>query len=84
MLSELRGLLGFIVGVLLLFAAIGAGVALAINMHTEYQCSQYQEITSKPVRYSSYDTCYIKHDGQWRRWDEYKAIQREHVLKETP
>lgn len=65
----------FIPYVLFLVLAIGSFMVLG-HFYGSYQCGQYEDITGYETKYSAFDMCYVQHDGEWKRWDEYKAIQR--------
>jgi len=45
---------------------------LLIDSYIRYQCSNYESVTGKEVKYMAFDTCYINHNGVFMRWDEYK------------
>lgn len=76
MLYELREFFEeIVVPVLLIFAFLFVFVALpvawAANKHGEYQCENYAEISGNESRYAAFDTCYVKTNDGWQRWDEY-------------
>jgi hypothetical protein len=60
----------FVLGVTLLVGGIAAGS----NTYTKYRCNQYERITGAPTKYSNFDTCYVKVDNTWQRWDEYLLL----------
>lgn len=43
------------------------------DQYAQYQCENYTRATGKETRYLRFDSCYIKTDSGWQRWDEYKA-----------
>jgi hypothetical protein len=63
-----------------------AGVILAISAVGYYggkmQCETYQEVTGRPTKYVAAD-CYVKDQGQWYQWDEYKnrLVAQGHIGK---
>ena len=55
--------------IFILVASLGSAVS---NVHASYVCGQYEKITGFESRFSNFDACYVKRDGRWWRWDEYK------------
>lgn len=55
--------------ILFLLVAV-VGVVDVMGRHT---CSNFQEITGKQTKWVFFDTCYINHNQEWFRYDEYKA-----------
>lgn len=49
------------------FAFIG-GIAYT---GTSYECQRYSEITGRDTKMGA-GACYVKENGEWYRWDEYK------------
>ena len=58
-------------------AIVGIPISLIVfgaNAWASSVCSRYEHITDKPTMYSNFDTCYVQHEGQWMRWEEYKMV----------
>lgn len=57
---------------LILFIAVVFGAATGlVYVSGAYSCGQYQQVTGKDTRYAGME-CYIKDNGQWFAWTEYK------------
>jgi hypothetical protein len=54
--------------------AIIAFIAFGLNAWTASICSRYERITGKQTMYANFDSCYVQHEGQWMRWEEYKMV----------
>ena len=67
--------------VLSLIAAAIIATPFLLNWHGKYQCDSYEELAGIETQYNNWDSCYIKIEGRFYRWDEYKAIQREVKIK---
>lgn len=63
----------FFVWPTVIFAICFFAIAILSNAYTEYQCNNYQQVAGKETKYAAFDACYVKTDGGWQRWDEYKA-----------
>lgn len=68
----MRELLYALVGFVLVLAAIFAPFVLIAEIASRYQCNNYEEATGKETKYLLLDSCYVKTDAGWQRWDEYK------------
>ena len=69
-------ILDFIKFVFMMSIGIGmlvGGIMILGNVHGQYTCDTYQEITGKPTKYVNFDVCYIKTEAGWMRYPEYKA-----------
>lgn len=66
---EVKELLGLF---LFLFFSL-SGLLLMANSVIKHQCNNYQKITGIETKVATLDSCYIKTDEGWQRWDEYKA-----------
>jgi hypothetical protein len=64
---------GFATMILLVLGTVIGGVLFAGNAAGAYQCNNYAELTGKETRWVTLDTCYIKTERGWQRWDEYIA-----------
>lgn len=64
---------------MLLFGTLGittlaiGGLLVGGNIHSRYQCNNYETVTGIETRYIEWDTCYISTESGWQRWDEYIA-----------
>ena len=43
------------------------------NIAGVYTCKNYQDVTGITTKWVTVDSCYIKTEKGWQRWDEYKA-----------
>lgn len=68
MLELLRVLLVSI----LCLAAILTPIIIVADIGSRYACNNYEKTTGKETRYLLLDSCYVKTDTGWQRWDEYK------------
>ena len=59
-------------GALLIIIGVVLFLGVSCDRYTEYQCDNFEQITGKKVKYSTFDSCYIEHDGRFMRWSEYK------------
>lgn len=73
MLRDIFDLIKFILLSTPFVVAIFAVVIYLGNKYSSYQCSNYSRITGKETIYAEFDTCYIKSEQGYQRWDEYKA-----------
>ena len=59
-----------------MFLVLGI-VALAfmalIFVYGEYTCNNYEALTGTETKHVPWDACYVKVEGRFMRWDEYKA-----------
>ena len=55
------------------FTLLVWGLLSLANAMEKRECNFFEEITGKPTKYHSFDTCYIQQEGEWMRYDEYKA-----------
>lgn len=65
--------MSFLLQVVTPLVAFGAILLFGADAYTRYQCSNYQEITGRETKWATMDSCYIKTDAGFQRWDEYKA-----------
>ena len=69
--DDLIELLGCVlIGMALLVMALAPIIWLSL-WYEEKQCNTYQEITGRDTRYVT-GMCYIKDNGEWFAWTEYK------------
>ena len=65
----------FSLQMLLLGVAIFVGLVAPIIWlalwYEERQCNTYQEVTGRDTKYLN-GTCYVKDNGEWFSWPEYK------------
>ena len=67
---------GFVLLVVIPFVVVmfGLGVLVAlVELHADYECSNYQRITGIETKRKTLDQCYVKTSSGWQRWDEYQA-----------
>lgn len=62
-----------IFGVLAFFLVDIAATALFSNFYGGYQCGNYAAITGKETKWLAFDSCYVKTERGWQKWDEYTA-----------
>lgn len=56
------------------FLVVFGGLAFIVGIIAllmSWECSSYQEMTGKQTKLSG-GACYVKHNAEWYRWDEYK------------
>lgn len=46
-------------------------IGMFAHSMASYECQRYSEITGRDTKMGA-GACYIKEQGQWYRWDEYK------------
>ncbi len=68
-MRELLYIFGVIIG---LMTAIFAPIIAIAEIGSRYTCSNYEKTTGKETTYLTLDSCYVKTDAGWQRWDEYK------------
>ena len=64
--------LGIILAVLVFIVSIYGGIFIGVHEYREYQCKSYEQITGKETLYNSFDSCYVKNNGIFERYDAYK------------
>jgi hypothetical protein len=64
--------LEFVVVIVLIFGMLGGGIMTIGHFYGKYQCANFAEITGKETKWATFDSCYIKTETAWMRWDEYK------------
>lgn len=64
------------------FILLGLSVVLTLvmmfvaNEHQGWMCDNYSEVTGRDTKYISWDTCYIKVDDEWIRYDStYRRVE---------
>ena len=67
----MRDFIGFLSGVALLVAVIFGGLIGGNVVWTKYACKNYSNITGVETK-SGMGDCFLKIDGNWIRWEEYK------------
>lgn len=43
-----------------------------ISYYEQWQCNTFSSLSGKESKYVFYDTCYVKHNGQYMRYSEYE------------
>ena len=66
----LKTIIGFIVGMVIIFGGIG----ILMVYSNEYQCNKYSEATGRETKILA-GTCYTKVQGEWYPVSQVRAIQ---------
>jgi len=67
-----RGFCTMIISAFMVLGIVFGGTTLFNNWQAKNACNNYQELTGNEVRYMDFDSCYVKMDGQWERFDVYR------------
>jgi hypothetical protein len=70
--SPTKGFGYMVVFVMFVLAFVFGSVTLINNWKAQNACENYQELTGNEVRYMAFDSCYVKMDDQWERFDVYR------------
>ncbi len=57
-----------------IFLIVVGGIIGVSYIHSKYRCENFEQMTGKATEYKFMDTCYINHDNQWYRYEEYSNI----------
>ena len=63
--------LGFLIMVILLLGVVFGGMIASVYFVGGYQCSAYRKTTGHQTQFVALE-CYVKDQGQWYVWEEYK------------
>lgn len=69
-MSEFLHTFGIFIGIT---AVISAPIVVIADTGSRYKCSNYEKTTGKETKYLTLDSCYVKTQAGWQRWDEYTA-----------
>ena len=57
---------------------VAAALFIAIGVPTDfwarYVCSAYEDRTGVTTHYQAFDTCYVRHKGEWLRYSAYEQV----------
>lgn len=66
---------------LFVFCVLGFSAWLA-QLELSYKCNNYQKITGTPTMVVFLDSCYVRSNNRWMRWDEYKILNATSAVKD--
>lgn len=58
--------------ILALVAAVLFLIISVATAHGMYVCQNFQATTGKPTQFVWFDTCYVRHQGEWLRYADYQ------------
>ena len=67
-MREFFCLIAVIIGGILSFLALGFVLVYPTG---RYSCATHSEVAGQETKYAAL-TCYVKQDGKWMTWEEYK------------